>query len=54
MDVYEGKFFIYVLVCFSYATVSFIIMFLQIYMTGNGHIEHLKVTKYNIQPSEAR
>ena len=23
-------------------------------MTGNGHIEHLKVTKYNFQPSEAR
>ena len=23
-------------------------------MTGNGHIEHLKVTKYNFQPSEPR
>ena len=23
-------------------------------MTGNGHIEHLKVTKYNFQTSEAR
>ena len=22
-------------------------------MTGNGHIKHLKVTKYNFQPSEA-
>ena len=22
-------------------------------MIGNGHIEHLKVTKYNFQPSEA-
>ena len=28
--------------------------YVYVIMTGNGHIKHLKVSKYNLQPSEAR